>query len=138
MINRRTILAGLTTAALLQGVSLAYAAEPIKVQIIGLAHWPVQNALKPILEMLEGFGDKINVVEFDADTTEGKELMSAAGQQGHVPVLILIDGEYQFTRADGSDIEFLNFPTGADNPLDLNGSWNVDDVESVITGMIGG
>lgn len=138
MINRRTLMAALAATALLQSAPVAYAADPVAVEIIGLAHWPVQDALKPILEMLEGFGGQITVTEYDADTQEGKDKMSDAGQRGHVPVLILIDGEYQFTREDGTAIEFLNFPADAENPANLNGSWSVDDVEFVVNRAVGG
>lgn len=138
MINRRTLLAALAATTLLQSAPLAYAASPIQVEIVALAHWPVQNALKPVFEVLEEFGDQITVIEVDADTAEGKDLMKSAGQVGHVPVVILIDGEYQFTREDGTDIEFLNFPSGSESPMELNGSWNANDVKSVITALIGG
>lgn len=138
MINRRALMAAIAVIALLQSTPTAYAADPVEVEIIGLAHWPVRNALEPIREMLEGFGSQIIVTEYDADTQEGKDKMSDAGQRGHVPVLILIDGEYQFTREDGSKIEFLNFPADAENPANLNGAWSVGDVEYVVTLAVGG
>jgi len=138
MINRRALMAAVAATALLQSAPMAYAADPVEVEIIGLAHWPVQNALKPILEMLEGFGDQITITEYDADTQQGKDKMSDAGQRGHVPVLILIDGEYQFTREDGSAIGFLNFPADAENPANLNGSWGIDDVQYIVSRAVGG
>jgi len=138
MITRRTLLATFATAALLQGAPYAYAGSPVQVEIIALGHWPVQNALEQTRELLKGYGDKINVQEFDAEAEDGVALIEDAGQHGHIPVLILINGGYQFTRADGSAIEFLNFPSGAENPMGLEGGWNVGDVEFVINSLTGG
>jgi hypothetical protein len=138
MITRRTLLAALAATAVLQSASLAYAASPLKVDIIALGHWPVQKALKPVREALDSFGGKIQVQEYDAEADDGKALIENAGKHGHVPVLILIDGSYKFTRADGSEIEFFSFPSGADNPLGLKGGWDVEDVKNVINNKLGG
>jgi len=138
MITRRTLLATLAAAALLQTAPLAHAGSPLKVEIIALSHWPVQKALKPVRKMLKSFGDKIKVEEFDAETARGKALIKHAGKHGHVPALILIGGAYKFTRADGSAIAFFSFPAGADNPQGRKGGWNVEDVKNVIDSKLGG
>ena len=138
MITRRTLLATLASAALLQSTPLASAGNQVQVEIIALSHWPVQNALKPMRELLKGYGDKIVVQEMDAEATDGATRIHDVGVKGHVPVLILINGAYKFPRADGSVIEFLSFPVGAENPLNLNGAWNTIDVEYVLNNLTGG
>jgi len=138
MITRRTLLATLTTVALLQGASFAMAQTPLEVNIVALGHWPVQKALDPARALLETYGDRVIVQEFDAEADDGLALVEGAGQSGHVPLIILINGAYQFTRADGSAVEFLSFPSGEANPLGADGSWSVDDLKAVLDARLGG
>jgi len=138
MITRRTLLATLTTAALLQGASFAMAQTALEVNIVALGHWPVQKALDPVRALLETYGDKITLQELDAEADDGIAMVETAGQQGHVPLIILINGAYQFTRADGSAVEFLSFPSGEANPLGAEGSWSVDDLKAVLDSQLGG
>ena len=138
MITRRTLLATLAGAALLQGANLAYAQTPVEVNIVALGHWPVQKALDPARALLKTYGDKVAVQEFDAEADDGMALIKSAGKQGHVPLLILINGTYQFTRADGSEIAFFSFPSGAANPLGAGGSWSIDDLKAVLDAQLGG
>jgi hypothetical protein len=138
MITRRTLLATFATAALLQGATVAYAATPVEVKIVALGHWPVQKALDPVRALLETYGDKVVVQEFDAEADDGVALIEAAGKQGHVPLIILINGAYQFTLADGTAVEFFSFPSGAANPLGGDGSWSVDNLKTVLDTEIGG
>jgi hypothetical protein len=49
----------------------------------------------------------------------------------------LIDGSDRFERADGTVVEFKDFPAKAGNPLGLNGSWTVADFESAINTVLG-
>ena len=138
MITRRTLLAALAGAALLQGANLAYAQTPVEVDIVALGHWPVQKALDPARAVLETYGDKVAVQEFDAEDDDGLAVIEKTGQHGHVPLIILINGAYQFTRADGSSIEFFSFPSGKANPLGAEGSWSVDDLKAVLDAQLGG
>ncbi len=143
MITRRTLLAalGAGTVALgtgALGTGIARAGTPVQIEIVALGHWPVQKALEPVRAMLKGYGDKIAVQEFDAEADDGKALIEGVGKQGHVPLLILIDGAYQFKRTDGSAVEFFSFPSGAANPLGASGSWGIDDLKAVLDAKIGG
>jgi len=138
MITRRTLLATLTATALLQGAGLAYAGTPVQVELIALGHWPVQKALDPVREVLKTYGDKVVVTEMDAEAADGVARLQDAGQQGHVPLLIVINNAYRFPRPDGSIIEFLSFPSGEANPLGAAGSWSVGDVKYVLDNLTGG
>ncbi len=143
MITRRTLLGALAASTVALGMGalgtgVARAGTPVHVDIVALGHWPVQKALDPVRAMLKGYGDKIAVREFDAEADDGKALIEKAGKQGHVPLLILIDGAYQFDRADGSAVEFFSFPSGAANPLGASGSWSVADLKAVLDAKVGG
>ena len=116
--------------------AVAAAPERPTVEIIAMAHPPVQMALKPLRDWLATMGAKLRVVEIDAETPEGELRLKAMGLTGHIPILILIDGKYRYQRPDGSTVEFRNFPAAAGNPMGMNGTWATSDVDAVLTGRI--
>ena len=99
--NRRAIVKGASVAALLLSMGAAWAAQPV-VEIIAFNHPPVQSALKPLRDWLASQGTRIRVVEIDMETPAGEKRAAAVGVTGHVPILILVDGKYAFTRKDGA------------------------------------
>ena len=101
-----------------------------------MAHPPVQSALKPLRDWLAQQGDKLRVVEIDAESAEGEQRLQAAGLKGHIPIVILIDGKYRYQRQDGSMTEFVNFPAAAGNPTGFSGTWVAEDVEAVLSGRM--
>ena len=58
--------------------------------------------------------------------------LKSAGLKGHIPLVIFVDGKYRYQRANGTAVEFINFPAAAGNPMGLNGTWSAADVEAVI------
>ncbi len=116
----------------LTGVAAASPVTPT-VEVIAMAHPPVQSALKPFREWLANQGSKVSVVEVDAESTEGAKRLAAAGLTGHVPILILIDGKYRYRRSDGAFLEFVNFPAAAENPLGGNTTWSIKDVQAAVS-----
>lgn len=135
MITRRNLIAAAAATFMLLGGQTAHAGQPV-VEIISLPHWPVQDALKPIREVLGKFGSKIRVIELNADEADGKKRMKSVGQRGHVPAIILIDGMYRYTRRDGSSVEFINFPAQANSPMGLSGAWTAKDVQAALLARI--
>jgi hypothetical protein len=129
---RRRFIAASTGGALALAAGPARAAPPPTVEIISLAHWPVQNALEPIRDMLAKYDGRIRVIEMNAEAAGGVRRLESIGLKGHIPIVILIDGEIRFERADGTVVEFVNFPAAADNPMGLGGSWTAADVEAAI------
>jgi hypothetical protein len=139
MVTRRSFVLSLalgSAVASLAGFPVAGAAPPT-VEIIALSHWPVQNALKPVRDFLGTVAGRANVVEIDAESPEGEKRIDAVGLKGHIPILLLINGSDQFTRSDGTVVEFKDFPAQADNPLGLNGSWTVADFQTAVKAAIG-
>ncbi len=130
------------TALLVGGVALAalagraHAAQPT-VEIIALTHWPVQNALKPVRAFLGTLGGQVKVVEVNAESPDGEKRIKAVGEKGHVPILLLVNGNAHFKRPDGTLVEFKDFPAKANNPLGLNGSWSVADFEAAVNAALG-
>ena len=129
---RRRWLATLAAA----GVALllapaAHAAQPV-VEIIAFAHPPVQSALKPLRDWLATQGGRLKVVEIDMETPAGEKRLQAVGVKGHVPVVVLIDGQHQHQRADGSPVDLVSFPAGPGTPPGAKGTWTTADVQALL------
>jgi hypothetical protein len=109
----------------------AHAAQPV-VEIIAFAHPPVQSALKPLREWLAAQGGRLKVVEIDMESPAGEKRLQAVGVKGHVPVVVLIDGQHLHRRADGSSVDLVSFPAGPGTPPGVKGSWSAADVEALL------
>ena len=130
--SRRHWLATLATAvAALLLASTARAAQPV-VEIIAFAHPPVQSALKPLRDWLATQGTKLKLVEIDMETPAGEKRLQAVGVTGHVPVVVLIDGQHLHKRADGSSVDLVSFPAGPGTPPGVKGTWSEADVEALL------
>ena len=55
------------------------------------------------------------VVDMDIESPEGEKRLKSIGLKGHIPIVLLIDGNKSFKRADGKTVDFVNFPVAADN-----------------------
>lgn len=131
MKRHRTLLIFLAAALVAIGGCATKTAQPT-VEIVSLSHWPVQNALKPIREMLGTFGTRIRLVELNAEAADGEARLASAGLKGHIPLVIFIDGSCRIKRPDGTVVEFVSFPAAAGNPMGLNGAWTARDLEVAI------
>jgi hypothetical protein len=113
-------------------VAGAVEAAPPVVEIVAFAHPPVQSALKPLRDWLGAQGGKLKVIEIDMETPAGEKRLQAVGVTGHVPVVVLIDGQYRHKRPDGSTVEFVGFPAGPGTPPSVKGIWSAADVQAVL------
>lgn len=123
--------AWLAAAALLLVAGAVHAAPPT-VEIVAYAHPPVQSALKPLRDWLAAQGSKVKVTEVDLDTPAGEKQLRTLGIKGHVPVVVLVDGQYRHRRADGTTVEFVSFPAGPGTPTGVKGTWSAEDVQASI------
>ena len=130
------ILIGAAGAATVRFGHAAAAAPPV-IEVLAMAHWPVQRALKPVRDILGKYDGRVRVVETDIESTEGEKRAKSVGLRGHIPIVILIDGNKSFKRADGTSVEFVNFPTAAGNPMGLNGAWTIADFEAALRAALG-
>lgn len=129
---RRTTFA-MTCAALAPWLPAtpAHAAAPA-VEVIAFRHPPVEMALKPLREMLMRQGARLRVTEIDMETPEAERRLQAIGLKGHIPIVVLIDGQYRHQRSDGSPVEFTSFPSGPGAPAGVKGTWSATDVDTVL------
>lgn len=129
--RRRWIAALAAAGASLTMLSAAHAAQPV-VEIIAFAHPPVQSALKPLRDWLSAQGTRLKVVEIDMETPAGEKRLQTVGVTGHVPVVVLIDGQHLHKRADGSAVDLVSFPAGPGTPPGVKGTWSAADVEAIL------
>lgn len=113
-------------------VAQAQAAAPVLVEVFAYAHPPVAEALKPVREMLARQGAAVRVVEIDLDQPDAEKRVAALGVKGHVAALILVSGQRSFKRADGSALEFVNFPAGSAGPTAMRNTWTPAELQAVI------
>jgi len=131
-LSRRRWLATLAAAgASVLLAHAAHAAQPV-VEIIAFAHPPVHSALKPLREWLATQGTRLKVVEIDMETPAGEKRLKAVGVTGHVPVVVLIDGQHRHQRADGSSVDLVSFPAGPGTPAGVKGTWSAEDVQAIL------
>jgi hypothetical protein len=62
--------------------------------------------------------------------------LQAVGLKGHLPVVVLVDGQYRHQRADGSTVEFVSFPAGPGTPPGVKGTWSAADVAAVLKARV--
>jgi hypothetical protein len=131
MTTRRHFLATLAAATLSLTAGHACAAPPT-VEILAMPHPPVKMALAPLREWLTAQGAKLKVVETDVESPQGEKRLAAVGLAGHIPVVILIDGQYRLKRKDGAALNFVNFPNTPGTPPGARGEWTTADVQAVL------
>ena len=132
---RRHFIAAMVTSVLSLAAGAAWAAKPT-VEIIAMAHPPVQDALKPLRAWLASQGGKLRVVEIDAESPQGENRLNLVGLKGHIPIAILVDGKYRHQRKDGGTVDFVNFPAAKGSPPGITGNWTTADVEGVLIGRM--
>jgi hypothetical protein len=133
---RRTVLIAIGAAAIVLSAGQAMAAPPV-VEVLAMSHSPVQTALKPVRDLLAKYQGRVRVTETDIESADGVKRLNAVGLKGHIPIVLLIDGNKGFKRADGKTVDFVNFPVAADNPLNMNGTWSVADFEAALRASLG-
>ncbi len=134
---RRNFLAALAASALTFAAGSALAALPT-VEILAMPHPPVKMALAPLRDWLAAQGTKLKVVEVDVESPQGEKRLAAVGLNGHVPIVILIDGQYRHKRKDGAALEFVNFPAVEGAPPGVRGKWTTADVQAVLAERLKG
>jgi hypothetical protein len=136
MMSRRQVFLMIGTAGVALSGGYAAAAQPV-IEVLAMAHSPVQNALKPVRDLLAKYQGRVRVTEADIESPDGVKRLKAIGLKGHIPIVLLIDGNKSFKRADGKTVDFVNFPVAADNPLNMNGTWSVADFEAALRASLG-
>lgn len=130
-LNRRQLFIQTVITTVSLSAGMTWAAQPI-VEIISFAHPPVQSALKPLRDWLTSQGSKLRVIEMDMESPQAQKRLAEIGLTGHIPVVVLVNGKYKYSRKDGSAVEFLSFPAGPGTPAGIKAIWSAEDVQAVL------
>jgi hypothetical protein len=109
-------------------------AAAVRVEILYMNHGPMQPTLRNLKELLAGFQDRVAVQWFDVDQAAGKAFMEEKKIRGHVPLLIFVNGEKQFT-INGREVTFQGFPTGSGPFSSVEGNWTPGDLRTLLDGL---
>jgi hypothetical protein len=131
MNDRRQFLLTLAASSLLLASAQALAAPPT-VEILAMPHPPVKMALAELRGWLAAQGAILKVIETDVESPAGEKRLAAVGLSGHIPVVILIDGQYRHKRKDGSPLDLVNFPAIEGAPPGVKGNWTTADVQTLL------
>jgi hypothetical protein len=137
MTTRRHFLTTLAASLAAMTINPAWAAAPM-LEIVAMQHPPVIAALKPLRAWIAQQGGKLRVVEIDAESPTGEKRFQAAGLSGHIPILLLIDGQHVFKRRDGSRVALVKFPNVTGSPPGMRGDWVTADVVALLDERSGG
>ena len=101
------------------------------VEIIYLNHGPVRKVVTDIEALLEGYGEKIQIIHYTFGSPEGESFAESKKLDGHVPLAVYVDGSMKFTVKNRS-VEFISFPQGGGTGFVEDGEWSIDDLKQVI------
>ena len=78
MMSRRQVFLMIGAAGVALSGGYAAAAQPV-VEVLAMAHWPVQNALKPVRDFLAKYDGRVRVVDMDIESPEGVKRSRRSG-----------------------------------------------------------
>jgi hypothetical protein len=111
-------------------------AAPPTVEIIAFAHPPVQAALKPLRDWLSSQGNSVRVVEIDMESPAADKRLKGLGLKGHLPIVVLINGQFKHTRKDGSSVELVSFPSAQQTAAGRKDGWSIEDAQAVVKALL--
>ena len=112
----------------------AGASEMVKIEILYMNHGPLRPTIRNLQELLDHYQGKVNVVWYDEDLKEGKAFENDKGIQGHVPLLMLINGKKEFV-VEGKAIVFQGFPSGSGPFKEVEGNWSITDLQRLLDSL---
>lgn len=109
---------------------IAMAGGPVKIEVLYMAHGPLEDSLEGVKKVFSQYKDKVIVSWYDFESKEGEAFMAKKNIKQHIPLLIWMDNQVKF-KVDGKDIVFSGFPTGA-GPAFFQGKWTNADLQKVL------
>ncbi len=128
----------LTSAAIILFASILFswpsqgnATDKVQFDILYMNHGPMRPTIAKIKDLLGNYGDTVQTSWYDVDQPSGKSYMKKKKILGHVPLLIMIDGQSDF-NIDGRAVKLQGFPTGASPFKRVEGNWSLDDLQLLL------
>jgi len=103
----------------------------VSVDVIALNHPPLRPVLAEVDQLLAGYADKVHVTHYDFDTPQGADFAKKMNLDGHIPLVIFINGKDTFSL-DGRTLNFRSFPQGAGTGMVADGQWTMADLDAVL------
>ena len=103
----------------------------IQMDILFMNHGPMQPTIREIKAIAGKYSGELEVHWHDSDLESGEQFMKKNNIQGHIPLLIFIDGTPSH-EISGRQVTFMGFPNGA-GPFQFRGQWSMEDLEAVIS-----
>lgn len=130
--NTLTVATILLFACIIFGwASQGYSADKTQLDILYMNHGPMRPTVAKIKDLLGNYGDTVQASWYDVDQLSGKSFMKKQKIVGHIPMLIMIDGQSDFS-IDGKEVKFQGFPTGASPFKRVEGNWSLDDLQLLL------
>jgi hypothetical protein len=127
---KKFVVCGLTALCLFFIPAAALPAPPVSVEILYMNHGPLQQTIKGIREICNGYGKTLTVSWYDFESPEGEKFMARKGIQQHLPLVVWIAGK-STVKANGKEIQFVGFPTGS-GPPSFQGKWTLEDLRAAL------
>lgn len=109
--------------------------DSLPIEIIYLNHGPVRKIVTDINALLEGYGEKIQIIHYTFNSSEGKSFAESKKLDGHIPLAVFIDGSIDFTL-DNRSVEFISFPQGGGTGFVADGEWSLGNLKQVIDSIL--
>ncbi|HIP38089.1 MAG TPA: hypothetical protein EYG88_01645 [Desulfocapsa sulfexigens] len=106
------------------------AGDKVQLDILHMNHGPMRPTIAKIKVLLESYTDTIQASWYDFDTPAGKKFMKKQKLTGHIPMLLMLDGESDFS-IESRDVRLSGFPTGASPFKKVEGNWSLDDLKII-------
>jgi len=119
------------TALFIIAFTVQSSAASTKVDILFMNHGPMRPTVAKVKELLTGYGDSVDASWHDVDQRSGKTFMKEQKIHGHIPMLIMINGQSEFS-IEGRPVTLQGFPTGASPFKRVEGNWSVDDLKILL------
>ena len=129
----KKILLGYLLLSVVCSFSSAYASSPAKqprIEVLYMNHGPLMDTLDKMKGVFSAYGDKISVSWHEFFSKEGEEFKAKKGINGHVPLMIWIDGD-TVVKLGQKQVKFVGFPTGA-GPAFFQGKWTINDLKAAL------
>ena len=108
------------------GLTVA-AAKPLRVEILYMNHGPLRPTIAKIKTLLNNYQKTIQASWYDVNQQSGHDFMQKHKLNGHIPLLILVNGQSEFS-IDGRKVIMQGFPTGASPFKQVEGNWSLNDL----------
>ena len=111
-------------------LSNSFSKEPTKIDVLYMNHGPMRPTLRNLENLFNGYGEKIAVFRYDFESEEGERFKAQKGIQGHIPLVIWIEGK-STVKVNGKPVTFSGFPSGS-GPSSFQGKWNIEDLKMAL------